>query len=746
MYGRQGSPGNGPPPPWLVRAEVTIRHGTPVTSESGQTPVGVSSTVTDSNGLRMIYRWNTTQSTPTSTVSASAPAAESAPRPTPSSSSSSFGFQRGNILFTSTPPPRPSPGSFTIPRSGSSGNEESLSSRGRGANVSDSGYNSEQFSPQSYSSLPSRRPSQQYNRRCKSTCSIVLSAVDATDGSKKETTSKIATSESVRHSYDNSWRHHSSHQHVFSRHQFNTLPEVSEEGAEGGSAVTTHFCSKDKVTKSTTISKDASSQTTDIESRESSSTVVSKSKIRRKATGLYHGDEQKKKRQENLSPSTPTETTSVGPSGDSEKSDSSTKDDSLKRKSRTVHIDVYCTGSDDDNNSDSSTENERDTPLTVFENPDVKVIHTQAPSNALPRGFQDDKAFLKRATERGCDSFKHAPIRMPSLASSKGYDSDDVLSSLYPSQFSSYSALRDLDSAPLSAASSNAGIPFDYDSTVATSSKDTFSDIESLVNSKTDLTPCDSFEYASSSDRERIRRMEEIWAKSEKERRNQRWRSPQIERKYLLQNRKMREYLQKHEVGWSSADSAEDSDESGTVGWSFVSSEESQRVLRKTSTIRRASKSTTEHSEKDGTDTRESEPLQKNSQADRSDSMTRSDHIPHPYTLRDQVGPFGSNSPSPHPSKMPSRVTSPFMTPQGERTDHIIKASIFGTVVNAFRKPGHHIGPSKNPSCSCEHCRRYFEELNSRDRSRSVSEFERRTGIRLQSERNIVRPVPKNCK
>lgn len=576
----------------------------------------------------------------------------------------------------------------------------------------------------------------------------MLSAVDTAGGSKEQSFGKLTSSEIVKHSYDSSWRHPSTHQHVFSRQQFSTVPEVCEECLEGStsSAHGTHSCSsvQEKVTiKSTTVSKDASSQTTDIESRESSSTIVSDNKVRRKvATGLHSSNEQKKKKQESRSP-TISETTSIGPSIDSERSDSSTKDDSAKRKSRTVHIDVYCTGSDDDENTDTSTENECETPTTVFENPDVKVTHTQVPGNVLPRGFQDDKAFLKRATERRCDSFKHAPMRMPSIASSKGYDSDDVLSSLYPSQFSSYSALRDLDSAPLSAASSNAGIPFDYDSTIATSSKDTLSDMESLIINKAGLSPCDSFEYASSSDRERIRKMEEMWAKTEGERKQ--WRSPGIERKYLLQNRKMKEYLKKHEKGWSSADSGEESDESGTVGWSFVSSEDSQRMVKKLPTVRRTSKPTTECTDRNPIV--EQELLnQKNLQQDHSDSTTRSDSIPNPYSFRDQIGPFGSNSPSPLPSKVPSRVTSPFMTPQGERTDHSLKASIFGAVVNAFRKPGHHIGPSKNPSCSCEHCRRHFEELNLRERSRSISEFERQTGFRLQNEKRIFRPIPKHDK
>lgn len=291
MYGRQ-SDSNNTQPPWSVRAEVTIRHGTPVTSESSQLPVGISSTVTDSGGVRMIYRWNTTsQSSP--------PIIPVITTSGPSASSGSFGFQRGNILFTSTPPPKSTQGSFTIPRSGSSGNDEHTPSRGRGANFSDSGYNSERFSPNSYSSLPVRRPSQQYNRRCRSTCSIVLSAV--ADGSNEENYSKVTSDETVKHSYDNSWRHPSAY--VFSRQQFTTVPEVCEDCPEDGasSAHGTHFCSsvkEEEVTrKSTTVSKDASSQTTDIESRESSSMVADKNKVRRRAAiGLRSLDEQKKKK------------------------------------------------------------------------------------------------------------------------------------------------------------------------------------------------------------------------------------------------------------------------------------------------------------------------------------------------------------------------------------------------------------------------------------------------------------------
>lgn len=42
----------------------------------------------------------------------------------------------------------------------------------------------------------------------------------------------------------------------------------------------------------------------------------------------------------------------------------------------------------------------------------------------------------------------------------------------------------------------------------------------------------------------------------------------------------------------------------------------------------------------------------------------------------------------------------------GQHTEQI--ASRFGPVINIFKKPGHHKGPTKNPDCCCVHCKRYF--------------------------------------
>lgn len=305
MYGRQqGDSGDdgSEVPPWLVRAEVTIRRGNAVTSETVRLPPG---TTTDAAGIRMICRWNTGE-----TNSATPAAAAAAPNVVASSSSplGGFGFQRGNILFTSTPPERPSQqtpsvGSYTLPRSGSSGNDDSVSSaRGR---ANDSGYNSEQFShPHSYASLPSRRPSQQYNRRCKSTCSIVLQSTAAAD---KDASSKVAAPSAKSPKTVDPWHQprRPSHQQ-FPRYQFSAVPEVCEDCAEGSaasSAFTTHFCTRvaeKSANRAAAVSKDAASQTTDVESVRSSSTVSksgreSGGRVRRRpATGASRSDEKRK--------------------------------------------------------------------------------------------------------------------------------------------------------------------------------------------------------------------------------------------------------------------------------------------------------------------------------------------------------------------------------------------------------------------------------------------------------------------
>lgn len=112
---------------WSVHAEFTISH-----PRSDPENLPQAHTEQADNGVRMTYTWTSSQGSN----------AWSAPPSTSSDGAPKYGFQKGNLLFTSTPPRR----------------------------VHDSGYGSDLLSPNSY-----RRPVQPYNRKCRSTCNIVLS-------------------------------------------------------------------------------------------------------------------------------------------------------------------------------------------------------------------------------------------------------------------------------------------------------------------------------------------------------------------------------------------------------------------------------------------------------------------------------------------------------------------------------------------------------------------------------------------
>lgn len=57
----------------------------------------------------------------------------------------------------------------------------------------------------------------------------------------------------------------------------------------------------------------------------------------------------------------------------------------------------------------------------------------------------------------------------------------------------------------------------------------------------------------------------------------------------------------------------------------------------------------------------------------------------------------------------------------GYTREHLLRAEKFGSVIRIIRKPGHHVGPTKNPDCKCAHCRRWFDERrNFRERASSI--------------------------
>lgn len=54
--------------------------------------------------------------------------------------------------------------------------------------------------------------------------------------------------------------------------------------------------------------------------------------------------------------------------------------------------------------------------------------------------------------------------------------------------------------------------------------------------------------------------------------------------------------------------------------------------------------------------------------------------------------------------------------------DHLALAAKFGTVMRTMKKPGHHVGPVRNPACLCETCKRWMlEREDTHGRGRAFS-------------------------
>ncbi|XP_034479108.1 uncharacterized protein LOC117785276 [Drosophila innubila] len=90
---------------------------------------------------------------------------------------------------------------------------------------------------------------------------------------------------------------------------------------------------------------------------------------------------------------------------------------------------------------------------------------------------------------------------------------------------------------------------------------------------------------------------------------------------------------------------------------------------------------------------------------------------------------FGTVAPSPLlPRRFEISRDSPSLASEtstvvsGYTHEHLEKARRFGSVVT-MRKPGHHVGPTKNPNCHCESCQRWLaERFQLRGRAFSLGE------------------------
>lgn len=431
--------------------------------------------------------------------------------------------------------------------------------------------------------------------------------------------------------------------------------------------------------------------------------------------------------------------------------DSSKSNDQNQKKPRTVHIDVYCTGTElesESSSSDSSdSEETASTPQTVFESQKVKITHKRANTTELPINMREKKTNIIKT------------LRQQTKNES---ENEDDASTAYPSQLSSFSAMRDFSSSFSSVPPSfstvsmcSYPVPDDYDSVANTSWKDTYSDLGSLMQSRSSITQTDSldfvprkfteysktpgisetpeteiknpnlletpsvpsiqgsdsFEYANSEDRIRIKQMEEMWRTDDRQIGKK---APPLERKHVLQQRKMREYLMKRMTDkglpkGQSRDSESEGSDSSEKGWTFVKSDD--KKLERDTTVRRASKDNGKESEMKAEKKKEKS---KTKQPDKEHG-----------SLSDSSSPSGGKSPSSAALRqrlsLNPNLRAPFTIMPGVYTDPRGIANRFGSIVPAFRKPGHHVGPAKNPNCLCEHCQTHFQNIG-RCRTRSMGD------------------------
>lgn len=265
--------------------------------------------------------------------------------------------------------------------------------------------------------------------------------------------------------------------------------------------------------------------------------------------------------------------------------------------------------------------------------------------------------------------------------------SDDCLSSNYPN--SSRSTMRDITCSSISSgvlASNNSVNDFLESSSWKDTDCDT-SNRDSGTNTASDIN-----EQWKAND------LNDIWSESRK------WRSPEKERRFLLQQKRMIEYMHQNErfIG-----EKREYLKSQSVGCP----PEKERIVKASTPVPQpqrvcCGKLVTEPSRQP----------QVNSQGSVHKLVLGSAQSPDPQppTEKHKRVLF---TPSYSPSSQTSSAQSTILDSANE---HWARARKFGAIVGAMRKTGHHFGPAKNPDCQCEHCRRWVAERD-QFRSRTLS-------------------------
>ncbi|XP_055609686.1 uncharacterized protein LOC129756721 [Uranotaenia lowii] len=418
--------------------------------------------------------------------------------------------------------------------------------------------------------------------------------------------------------------------------------------------------------------------------------------------------------------------------------------DGTKKKPRTVHIDVYCTGSDADSSSSSDESSVRTegsssssgsrfdtshlqelkstsnvTHPTIYESEEMKLRHRRATKHEVPRrvaqqtvdqstlstigslkkaGAHNRKPIKRSNTKEEINESKQILFNkilgdqqdlepLTDLQFIPRDQSDDNLSSNYP--FSNRSAKRDITGSSLSSALASASFDEVGDLEEAAGG------ISNLHRSGTIVTHSDSFEYENSEDRYRIHEMEERWGR-------QKWKSPSVERIHEMEER------------W------------GAKTWKSPSVERRLLEIHNPVHLRTQSESDNNGSESDhsfiyDSPCRPEESVHSmNEFSDSSPSTVKSCSNRTPSNVDNskrifQQALLNANNSS---NTFPPRTWSPV---EGYSNEYLSIARRFGSLITGKRKPGLHIGPVRNPECQCEHCRRWVVEREGGLRERALS-------------------------
>lgn len=408
-----------------------------------------------------------------------------------------------------------------------------------------------------------------------------------------------------------------------------------------------------------------------------------------------------------------------------------------KKSPRTVHIDVYCTGSEAEDTSATSSqstspsidsscgnnnfdEESNSTPQTVLE---TKFHHNRiTDKNELPRRIanqfiekqqksiispaklrqflienatskdeiNESKQILFRKHMGESDLTRHManPTRISSTKNRFAIQKDgseDGLSSNYPN--SSRSTVRDLTSSSISSAlASSSAVYEDLDSW---KENDNNGSGYHYGADSISTAPSDSFEYENVTDRTHILQMEQLWNQQTAKG----WRSMGKERRFMLQQRKMIDFMHENEKQMMERTEDDDNSDNGRVVKAIETeaSKEPQLCHAIYNNV---------------------------SGQPKKQCCGPSDMLVGSIQLTDAS--FAESTPGKHkkilftPSYSPSSQASSILTTNTASTvngNPWKRAQKFGDIVMLARgKNGRHFGPAKNPDCQCDHCRHWAAE------------------------------------